>query len=420
MISKNTLKQAAILFFTSVFGGLANYFYNIYVGRMLGPSDYSIVVSLFSIIGIISMPISTVQTVVIKYTADFTARKQFKKLGSFVSVLSEKVLVVSLIVFVLFAVASTSIANYLRINSVIPVILLGAVLIPMAFLTVYRGVLQGLQRFFSFSLNGTIEALLKLFFGVLLVYLLVDKGFGVSGAVFSLTLAGFISIVILRFQLKDFRADKNNKSNVSGFKISDLYGYGGAVFLHLLCFTIVTNVNVILIRHYFPSEEAGFYAASEVIGKIVLFLSGVVPVILLPKSATLHAQKSDTKKMFIKSVLLVSALGLVFTVFNFVFSGTVMSLFFGAKFIESAKYLGPLSIAMSFYSLYLITATYELSISRFKFLYPTIILTILQVLLILQFHSNISEIIYIIIGCSSALFLINLIISLKNKDKNRS
>ena len=71
MISKKTLKEGSILLFATVLGGFLNYLFNIFIGRMLTPSEYSVVVSLFSVFVIISVPIGTIQTVVAKYTIFF-------------------------------------------------------------------------------------------------------------------------------------------------------------------------------------------------------------------------------------------------------------------------------------------------------------------------------------------------------------
>jgi len=71
LISKKTLKEGGILLFATVLGGFLNYLFNIFIGRMLTPSEYSVVVSLFSVFVIISVPIGTIQTVVAKYTIFF-------------------------------------------------------------------------------------------------------------------------------------------------------------------------------------------------------------------------------------------------------------------------------------------------------------------------------------------------------------
>lgn len=38
-------------------------------------------------------------------------------------------------------------------------------------------------------------------------------------------------------------------------------------FLAVLCFTVMTNIDMILVKHYFSGYEAGIYATSAMFGK---------------------------------------------------------------------------------------------------------------------------------------------------------
>ena len=410
LISKKTLKEGGILLFATVLGGFLNYLFNIFIGRMLTPSEYSVVVSLFSVFVIISVPIGTIQTVVAKYTASFNVKGDIVNIKNLILSVSNRLLIGSLLFFLIIVIFSRVIADFLHISSILPVIFMGTILLPASILPANRGVLQGLQKFFDYSINGIVEVSCKLLFGILLVSL----GLGVSGAVFSLTLAGLIALGISLIQLKDIYSTKTLSSELSsGIKFYEIYKYSLNVILNVLCFTVLTNITMVLVKHYFESNVAGYYAGAEIISKIILFVSGIIPILLFPKTASLYAQNIDSRRILIKSLVITALAGICFIGFCYFLNELIIRLFFGSKYIEGSSLLAPLSIVMTFYTLFNIMATYQLSVHKFDFLYSAVIITLLQILLIIIFHKTLFSIIIVLLGMSAMLVVFNLYYSLK-------
>ena len=106
MISKKTLKEGGIVFSAAIIGGFLNYLFNIIVGRLLGPGEYGAVVSLFSVLVIISVPIATIQTVIAKYTADFNAKNENSKIKHLIVGVSKQLFIGNTILFVLIIIFS--------------------------------------------------------------------------------------------------------------------------------------------------------------------------------------------------------------------------------------------------------------------------------------------------------------------------
>ena len=268
MISKNTLKDGGILFIASILGGVSNYLYNIIIGRMLGPANYSEVTSLMSVLLIAAVPSGTVQTVVTKFTAKYNAHNEQYKIQRLIKSVSSRLSIAGVIFFGIFVSCSRLISDFIKIESIFPVIFLGIILIPSAVTPVYRGALQGMQKYFDYSVSGMVEVFAKLIFGVILVYF----GFRTSGAVLGFSLAGIMALLFTKMQLKDI-LNNNIKTAViyDGKVLTELYKYSKSVMLNILCFTILTNSSMILVKHYFLPEQAGIYASAEIISKIVMF-----------------------------------------------------------------------------------------------------------------------------------------------------
>ena len=410
MIGKNTLKDGGILFIAAILGGFCNYLYNILIGRMLGPASYAEVTSLFSVLSIIAVPGGTIQTVITKFTAKYNAHNETGKINKLLKIVSGRLFLAGLIAFGIFILFSRLIFEYLKLQSIFPILILGLVLIPSGVLPVYRGALQGMQKYFDFSLNGTLEVFSKLVFGVGLVYL----GFQTNGAIFGLTLAGFAALLLGRIQLKGILNKNIKEEKAEDEKVfHELYKYSKNVVLNILCFTVMTNATMILVKHYFMPEQAGMYAGAEIISKIVMFLTGIIPIMIFPKAAALHAKNQDSRGILLKSIALVFAVGVVFILGSYFLSGIIMHAFFGDQYMDSVGLLGPLSIVMTLYSLYNIMSIYQLSVNNFKFIYGTIILVLAQIGFITMFHKTLEQVVMIMIISSLTIVLYNLYCSLK-------
>ena len=154
------------------------------------------------------------------------------------------------------------------------------------------------------------------------------------------------------FQLKPvLQRETDKKADKEQISFYELYKYSINVILFILCFNVFTNITMIMVKHFFEPNIAGYYAGAEIISKIVLFISGVIPVMLFPKTASLHAQNIDSRKVLLKGLAVTSLFAILFILVCFFFSKDIINLFFGQKYIEGSFLLGPLAVIMTFYTL---------------------------------------------------------------------
>ena len=95
--------------------------------------------------------------------------------------------------------ASKLIANYLHIETIMPILILSTIFIPSFLTPVTRGALQGLQRFLGFGISGTGESMLRFVFSVALVSI-VSTQLKVNVAILGIALScvgSFIYTVLL-------------------------------------------------------------------------------------------------------------------------------------------------------------------------------------------------------------------------------
>lgn len=394
----NLAKQGIFILAASTIANASNFLFQLIIGRMLGPAEYSILTSLLSLFMIISVPIQTLQTVISKYAATFKAKEKYDKISYLLFRPLKKISFVSLLAFFIFALGSRFIANFLNIPTVMPVIILGLVIAIALLNPIGRGILQGLQFFNHLGINYILDAVFRLVFGIMLVWL----GFKASGALtasFVGALIGFLLVFIpLRFLF-------GQKEKPVDFNSSEIYKYFWPVLVTLLCFTILTNIDVVFVKHFYSPAQAGYYSAASLMGKIVLFFPGAISMVMFSKTSELHAKNTDAKHILNKSLLLVGSMCIAITIGYFVSPSFLITIIFGKQFIQGANLLGLFGIAMFLFALINILLLYYLSVHRLKFIPILIASTILQIGILWFVPLKPVQVIYVLIANASILLL---------------
>lgn len=402
LIKNNRFAQNSfVVFIGSFLGGAGGYVYNMLMGRMLGPADYGELSSLISLFYIVSVASSTLSIIVSRSISEFKAQNNLEEGSCFISRMNRLLLKASFLIFVLFTFASPLAAEFLQISSSFPVIALGAVLGVSFVGAANTAGLQGLQRFFHLSLNSILYSLLKVVFGVLLVW----AGFGVSGALGSLAFAG----IITAYYAYIFLALPKKSKSASEVKIN-LYSaisHIAPVFLATLCLTAFYNIDVVLVKHFFTAENAGYYSALSLIGRIIFFITGSVAVVLFPVVVERNSRKEKYSHVVRYSIFLILAVSLAITFLYFIIPHFIVKMLFGSLYLPVAPYLGYFGLIMTFFSLINLFAVYNLSLKRASFI-PFLALGLaIEVSLIYVFHESIWQVIEImLVSAAITLFLL--------------
>ncbi len=407
-------KQVGIIFVSSMVANVSNYLFQIFMGRSLGPADYGILASLFSLFMILSVPAGVLQTVTTKYTSNFKAHKELGKIAKLIKGLLKRVSLFGLVGFILFIIASKFISSFLHIPSRLPVIITGVALIFAIISPIVAGVIQGLQAFGYLGIGMIIGTLVKLFFGIFLVSL----GLKVNGALLGVILGSLAGILFLIIPLKPVFTENNVDYNID---FSQIYPYFLPTSIALLCFMVITNIDLILVKHFFDSAQAGHYAAASIIARIILYLPGAIILVMFPKTSELYALNEEhrpilKKSLFYGILLCGAALLLFLTIPSF-----IVKFMFGGQYISIIPLVGIFGSAMCFFALANILFLYQLSIHELSFLKTLIIGTIAEVILITLFHTSLTQVILILLGVALFLFLSNVyyvFISLEKKKHN--
>lgn len=195
------LKHSSILFIAGMIGNVLNYFFHFFMGRMLGPAEYGIFGALLSLTYIIAIPGSTILTVVTRYTSKFYEKSK-EVTGKVIKEILRKVVIGASLAFIAYLALTPFIADFLKINKLAPVAVLGFVVFFQFVNPVFIGSMRGLQRFRDMGIAQILNACLKLLSGIVLVSI----GFAAGGALLAFAFGLIAATIYGLFSIRDLLA----------------------------------------------------------------------------------------------------------------------------------------------------------------------------------------------------------------------
>lgn len=388
-----------------------NYIYHLIVGRLLGPAFYGELASLISMIGLLGIIPGSLSLVIIKYVS---SAKNEKEVAVLISWLKRKILLASLLFFVGIIVVSPFILSFLHINKLSYILLIAVSSLFSIQSLLNRSILQGLLKFKEMVLSVLLENSAKLVMSVVLVYL----GFRVGGAVLAFAIAAILGWYITNFYLKDNAKGKDNFT----LDIKPMLLFTIPVLVQSFATTSLYSADVILVKHFFSSHEAGIYASLSTLGKIIFFGTGPIGSVMFPLVSQRKARKQSYKKIFILSFFGTGILASGVLLIYWLFPEFAIRLLYGGAYIEAKDLLVWFGIFISLFTLAFLLISYCLSLGKTTVVIFPAIAAIAQIIAIFLFHETIFTVILISIIVTALLLLALIIYSIGNETNfnNRS
>ncbi|MFH1398673.1 MAG: oligosaccharide flippase family protein [Candidatus Woesearchaeota archaeon] len=395
--NEGLLRHTSIVFIAALISNGFNYIYQLFMGRTLGPEQYGVLGSLFSMIYVITVINCTVLWVVSRYVTQYNVRKEYGKIKTLILNVLRIMLLIGAGGFILMIVGSGVIANFLHIDR-IPVILVACFGYLTLFSPALSGTLNGLQRFTRSSFVGMSGTFVKLVLGIALVY----AGFGVVGAMCAVLAAAVVSLALNLYCTRDILLSK-----ATSIKKLNIFRYSSSVLFGSLLLIILINIDLILVKHFMPAAVAGNYAALTTIGKIILFASSPISGVMFPKVAALYEKKKATgtilKNALFYTILITSAGVICY----FAIPGFLANILFG-KTYTIAQFMGWYALAIAFYSLNNLLVWYNLARKRSRFILLIGICLGIEIFAIALFHNTIMDVVKIMVVVNATLFVMQL------------
>lgn len=392
MFSRIRVPRAALwLYGGSLAAGFLNYLYNVILARdaFLGPKEFGMLAALSSFLYLEGVVVTVVTTVTAAYVAGFVGRKQPAAVWSFVRHFSWQVGRVGLGLGALVAVASPWLVQWLHVPTLLPLWLL-AITFPVALAAgVTLGALQGAMAFGMLSLVLVIGATFRL---VLAIPLVAGARWGVSGALLAGVVAALVVYGISWLPLRRYRGTGVATTDVSPVPWRDFFRYTQRVFWAMAGLTALFSVDLILVQHYLPAEQAGLYGGLSTLGRIIYFITLPFTTLMFPMVTSRLAAGHSSRRVLLLTggALLALTLGII-AVYALA-PGLVIRFTLGQSYLNGAAYLWWFAVFFGLVSLatWLVHALLAHQQAGIALLPPLAL--VLQLLLIARFHGSLVEI----------------------------
>jgi len=400
--TKKLISNSLIVFVGTIIGSVFAYLFNMLMGRMLGPAQYGEMTAVMSLLMITSVGGGAILTVVMKYSGEIYHSGSSASLIKLIKVFSKFVFFLGMICLLIGLALAKPISSFFRIEHLTPVIIAFLSFIFGFMILVNKGVLQGTQRFIALSLVGILETGLRLIIGIALVKI----GLGVGGAISAIVLATAIAYIFTFWPIA--RVIKENKKNKEGglfqFNKKEILSYTWPTTITMFLLMLALNVDIIFIKHLFPSGDAGIYAAISTIGKIILYGTAPVVAVMFPMISERKIKGDKHYIVFIFSLILTILGGLVILGIFSVAPSKVIALLYGSQYIGFYYLLPEVGLFILFYTLVNLISNYFLAVKDFVFLWMFIPVLLAQVVIILLWHPSIVVVVRILIMTLGLLF----------------
>lgn len=400
IIKHELVKGSFFLFFGFISASFLAFVLNLFLVRNLTTIDYGIYASLLSILTLAGILVQSLQPIIVRFATGYFAKNQTDHASILYFKTTKFLLIFSSIIFALFLIFLKPISGYLHLKNNLYIVIVGFMVSVQYLGIINASFLQSLLKFRIISLFAGLGSLIRLVSGVVLVVL----GFNVFGALWAIFLSFFVPFILgfipLRFI---FKRRKDEKIKISS---GELISYALPTTIAVLSYISLTSTDVILVRHFFNAKDAGVYGGLSLVGKVIFYFTGPIPMTMFPLLIKRHTKGEPINNLFYLALLLVILPSLAITSFYFLFPQVSINFFLGKNYLYAAPYLGVFGIYITVFSVISLCVNFFLSLKKTKIFIPLLIAAFSQVILISMFHSSFFDVIGISLIVSVALLFV--------------
>jgi len=183
---------------------------------------------------------------------------------------------------------------------------------------------------------------------------------------------------------------------------------------------IINNSDILLVKHYFESYDAGLYASLALIGRIVYFIAWMFVMLLLPTVVQLKKEGKNTAPVLFKYVGYIAGIELLIVFGCSLFPETAITLLFGDSYLAMAPLLWQYALATGLFAISNIFAYYYLSLDRYIPVVISGVFGVLQMSLVIFFHNSLEQVVHMQIVAMFLLLLLQVSFFIFDSKSNKT
>jgi O-antigen/teichoic acid export membrane protein len=406
------VRGSAILLLSSGLVAAVNLLYNILIARMLGPSSFGHASALYTLLMLMAAITFSFQII----TSKFIARNsEILIQAQIYASMLRRAWQVGLGIAIVLAAGSAYLKSYFNLPEQRDLVLLAiatGVYIPLG---VCRGRMQGGCNFRDLAVNVVVEVAVK--FGAALLFL--HFGMGVTGVMMAVLLS-IVAAYLAGAPPMQYRAA--SRLTLARMKIAP-FGEGMQVVLYFIGQVILSNLDILLVKHFFPPAEAGIYAAVALVGRVVFMLSWSVVSSMFPVSAG-HTQRRVGHSLLYTTVLLVATVNGVFIAAMALAPNGLWTILLGKPFllvtttVSFSALLTQYAAMTGIYCIAVVVMMYEISRRATTAAWVQLGASMLLAVAIWRYHGSLSQVILVQVFVMCGLLVVVTIPLFREQDES--
>lgn len=417
------VRGTGLLFAGTMAGNVLNVGYTFLMARLLGQEAYASLVAIISLLVILSLPSGTIQTVVARFVAVAENERDPGRLAGIVRGLAKVLLPAAAIVTVALALLARPLSAFLQITDTTPLLVLAPLFGLSLLLPLFRGALQGVRQFGLLASLGLLDVSFKLFLGVALAW----YGFGVTGALLAMLVGAVVGLAlsVLPLWSRVWRTpvEQHAVEAVPAGALTDLWQASLPTLGTLGGLFSMVTLDAVLVKHYFPAETAGAFAALAITGRSLYWAAGAVSMALLPLVSKGNAQRDGEaqaggtsaahRRTFWWSMALTAALCLMGEAAFVVAPHLVLGLLFGSKYDSAADLLPLYGLGTACLALANVAIYFLMAQGRGRASVVSLACAASQVVLVVLFHGTLAQVIVALVASNAVLLVSSLALAMQ-------
>ena len=303
---------------------VATYSFQLAAAHRLGPESYGGVASLMALLLVIGVVQLGLQA-----TAARRIAAEPEHVGTIERVMRSVTFRASLAMGALMLVLSPLVWHVLRLDSIVPALLVAVTAVPTTMTGGQAGILQGERRWLPLSILYLAIGLPRVLIGTICIVVSATE----TAAMLGVAVAMFAPVLVGWWALRRPRPDLDTEispeqAHDHGFRAVAREGLRSSVAL--LAFFVLSNMDIVIARNTLTHHQAGLYAGGLILTKAVLFLPQFIVVIAFPSMST----EGERRKSLLQALSAVTLAGVVSIAGAWLLSGIAMIFIGGSEYSD--------------------------------------------------------------------------------------
>jgi O-antigen/teichoic acid export membrane protein len=395
-------RAGGLLTVATLLTGILGYAFQVLLARLLDRDSYAIF-GAFNALGMILMsPLGMVVVLLVRQVAALTAHGALGQIPGLYRKSLGGLVAGGLMAGALAWVWLPGLQRYLRAPDPASIWIFWAATMLSAATILNGAFLQGFKKFAWLGSATTASVVFKVIAAPVLV---TACGWGLHGALAAGAASGLITFVaggvVLRAIMQPGVGSSIERCEEPRQTARSIL----PIAVGTIALAVMTQLDMLLVNHYFDPIAASQYAAASILGKVVLYLPGGVVTALLPVVAHAHARAGSSARALTDAIMMTVVMSGGAAAAYAVHGPWLIALLYGPRYADAGGLLAAYGFAMLPITVVMVVENFLMAKGRSLFAWLFIALCPLEVLTIHFWHPSPMAVVGVIGGFNLLLLV---------------